>query len=125
MRIFHKVVIITSPTNREANAKGFVMLKNTYSEKIPMENKHFIYPSLSLLFSQMLMLKESIAYGIFSTSLPTKVNKKHTFASLILSGQLLTNQSDPFRIVIQPSDLKDARLRAGYPSAQAACEPQT
>lgn len=34
------------------------------------------------------MLKESTAYEIFSRSLPAKINKKYTFASLILYGQI-------------------------------------
>lgn len=79
VRIFHKVVIILSPANREANAKGFVMLRNTYSEKAPMENRHFFYPSL--LYSFIVMLKESVSYEIFSRSLPAK-NKQEIYIYL-------------------------------------------
>lgn len=58
VRIFHKVVISTSPTNREGNVKGFVKLKNTHSEKAPMENKHFFCQSLFIIVPHVNVKRE-------------------------------------------------------------------
>lgn len=73
----------------------------------------------------MFMLKEGIANGIFSRSLPAKKNKIYTFVSLTQYGQILRTKAILSGLLFSLQISKMHSIWAYYPSAQPASEPQT